>query len=375
VAEWLVQQGARYLVLVGRSQPNESAMTQIKAQEEQGVTIKIAQADVSELTEIKAVLIEQQTTMPPLRGIIHAAGVLADGVLVQQDWAHFQKVMAPKITGAWHLHQLTRHQSLDYFILFSSAASLLGSPGQANHAAANAFLDGLAHFRQAQGLPALSINWGAWLEIGAAANQHVMDRVKSKGMASMKPEDGLQALAQLLAQPAPQVGVVPIHWPRFLQAFPGAKVPPFLAEFLNTETPNIVTDSSAANLQSSQLQTAITPEASQTEISTYLQTQVAHVLRLKSTEVDKQQPLNRIGVDSLMAVELRNRVRNHLNIDVPIVTFLEGITIEQLATQITKDNKTTATPSLNLEEPDELLAHLDQLSDEEVEALLSSEAM
>src|SRR5690606_30530681 len=110
-----------------------------------------------------------EQTMPPLRGVIHSAGVLDDGALLQQSWSRFRTVMAPKVVGSWHLHQLTRHLPLDFFVLFSSGAAVLGSPGQSNHAAANAFMDALAHCRRAQGLPAVSINWGPWAEVGAAA--------------------------------------------------------------------------------------------------------------------------------------------------------------------------------------------------------------
>src|SRR6266571_316995 len=100
--------------------------------------------------------------MPPLRGIIHAAGVLDDGVLLEQTPERFERVLAPKVRGSWNLHLLTQEMPLDFFVLFSSAASLLGSPGQGNYAAANAFLDALAHHRRMEGRPGVSINWAGW---------------------------------------------------------------------------------------------------------------------------------------------------------------------------------------------------------------------
>ena len=112
--------------------------------------------------DVARVLSEIQATTVRLRGVVHAAGVLHDGVLAQQDWNSFRAVMGAKAGGAWLLHRLTRDADLDFFVLFSSVASLLGSPGQANYAAANAFLDTLAHYRRRRRLCGTSINWGAW---------------------------------------------------------------------------------------------------------------------------------------------------------------------------------------------------------------------
>lgn len=316
--------------------------------------------------------------MPPLRGIIHAAGVLADGVLVQQNWERFSHVMAPKVSGAWYLHTLTLHQPLDFFVLFSSAAALLGSQGQANHAAANAFLDALAHYRRAQGLAGLSINWGAWSEIGAAANQKVSERVKMKGMESITPQQGLQALAQLLSQASIQVGVVPIKWPAFLQQLPPDSQPPFLSELIREEQQSMSSQQSATLPAEClhQLNLASSDEERMIHLTTYLQTQVANALRLNT--VDVQQPLNNIGVDSLMAVELRNKVRKELGVDVPIVKFMEGSSVVDLATQVSLQLTETELETqnmdtgINLENPEDMLANLDQLSDEEVDALLNT---
>jgi acyl transferase domain-containing protein len=378
VAGWLVDQGARHLVLIGRRRANEVASRQIKEFEQNGVQVKVVQADVSNKTQIKQVLTDIETDMPPLRGIIHAAGVLADGVLVQQNWERFSHVMAPKVSGAWYLHTLTLHQPLDFFVLFSSAAALLGSQGQANHAAANAFLDALAHYRRAQGLAGLSINWGAWSEIGAAANQKVSERVKMKGMESITPQQGLQALAQLLSQASIQVGVVPIKWPAFLQQLPPDSQPPFLSELIREEQQSMSSQQSATLPAEClhQLNLASSDEERMIHLTTYLQTQVANALRLNT--VDVQQPLNNIGVDSLMAVELRNKVRKELGVDVPIVKFMEGSSVVDLATQVSLQLTETELETqnmdtgINLENPEDMLANLDQLSDEEVDALLNT---
>src|SRR6185503_16441592 len=132
---------------------------------------------------------------PPLRGVVHAAGVLDDGVLLQQDDRRFAAVLAPKVAAAWDLHVLTRDVALDQFVLFSSAAALLGSPGQGNHAAANAFLDALAHRRRAEGRAATSVNWGAWRDVGmAAAQENRGDRMAAHGLLGLTTPEGLAAL-------------------------------------------------------------------------------------------------------------------------------------------------------------------------------------
>lgn len=174
--------------------------------------------------------------LPPLRGIVHAAGVLDDGVLLQQEWDRFSRVIAPKIDGTWNLHRLSLDRPLDFFLLFSSSVSVLGSPGQGNYAVANSFLDALAHYRRAQGLPALSINWGGWSEIGMAAalNRQNNQRWAAMGVSLITPDDGLRVLAQLLPQSIPQIGVFPINWSRFGQQFAAGQVPPLLAAMVQT---------------------------------------------------------------------------------------------------------------------------------------------
>ena len=169
VARWLVEKGARHLVLLSRSGASSAGEEVAADLAAKGATVTTIQADVSNESDLARALSEIRNTMPPLRGVIHAAGVLDDHLLLNLDAESFRRVLAPKVLGAWNLHTLTADLPLDFFVVFSSVASVLGSPGQANYAAANAFLDGLAHDRRSQGLPCLSINWGPWAEVGMAA--------------------------------------------------------------------------------------------------------------------------------------------------------------------------------------------------------------
>ncbi len=216
-AQWLADQGAHHLVLVGRSNPSEQVRQKLHEMEETGTEIHVAQADVSERDDVKKILSHVAENMPPLRGLIHAAGILDDGILLEQTWPRFSAVMAPKVDGVWNLHTLTLNAQLDFFIMFSAGASLLGSPGQSNYATANAFLDGLAHYRRFQGLSALSINWGAWADVGMAsklADQN-QRRWLVQGMELIQPLDGMRAMERLLNMRSTQMGVLPIKWQNF----------------------------------------------------------------------------------------------------------------------------------------------------------------
>ena len=200
VANWMIGQGARHLVLMGRSAPGTEALKAIAAMEERGAVVTVARGDVSRPSDVERIFSEIESKSIPLRGIIHAAGILDDGVLMQQQWPRFAKVLAPKVRGAWLLHHCSRDLPLDFFILFSSVSAVLGSAGQANYAAANAFMDALAHYRRAQGLPGLSINWGPWDKIGMAAGLKGQDRSRmaDRGISPIDPEHGLKVVDLLL---------------------------------------------------------------------------------------------------------------------------------------------------------------------------------
>jgi acyl carrier protein len=362
VAQWMGQQGARYLVLLGRSTPATAAQKALQRIRAAGVEVVVAQADVAEVQQVARVLADIGRSLPPLKGIIHAAGILDDGLLVHLNQERFMAVLAPKVRGAWNLHTLTRHTPLDFFVLFSSAAALLGSPGQGHYAAANAFLDGLAHYRQALGLPALSINWGPWAEVGLAARPDRGGRLAGAGLVSLTPEQGVEVLGRLLQQRAAQVGVLPVDWQQWSQAYPAACIAPRFAHLLHAGAA-----SSRGEQEHSFHTTLLTaaPAARQSLLEAQLGQHIARVLGFSATklsDLDAEQPLNTLGIDSLMAVQLKNRIEADLGVVVPIASFLQSPSVAQLATQVLAQ-LTSAIP----EQP---LTNLDQLSDEEVDAML-----
>jgi len=190
----------------------------------------VVRADVSDADDMERVFNSLPGGPAALRGVIHSAGVLDDGVLAQQSWASFRRVLAPKVDGAWHLHRLTQGAPLDFFVLFSSVASLLGGAGQGNHATANAFEDALAHRRRSTGLPATSINWGSWAGIGSAARQDLEKRRRQLGLDDFTIAEGLDLFAAVLDAHPVQIGVARIDWQRFAAQWPADSRPRWLPD-------------------------------------------------------------------------------------------------------------------------------------------------
>lgn len=332
VARWLAEQGARYLLLLGRRQPTPEARRTLDDLSARGTQVKVVQADVTDRTQVSGALAKIDPAHP-LCGIIHAAGVLDDGALVQQTWERFAKVLAPKIEGAWNLHRLTQGMTLDLFVMFSSVAALLGNRGQANHAAANTFLDALAYYRRAQHLPALSINWGQWAGTGRAAglDDRYRARLVAQGLNPIAPEQGLHVLGEVLGQAYAQIGVLPINWSAFREQFPAGMPLPLLSELApKARSHEEVTEVSEQQHKLLQRLERATGSDRQELLVPYVQERVTEILGLDSSvRPALRQPLNELGFDSLMITQLKNRFMSELGVDVPIKEFI-GASIAQL---------------------------------------------
>lgn len=380
VARWLVEQGGRRLVLLGRRGPSAAAQAVIGELEASGAQVTLAQADVAVAEQVAAVLAEIKQAGLPLRGIVHAAGLLDDGSLASLERGQFERVMAPKVAGAWNLHHLTQAEPLDFFILFSSVAALLGTAGQGNYAAANAFLDALAHYRQAEGLPALSINWGPWSQVGlAAARSDRGERLAGRGLASLTPEQGIAALARLAQQAQPQVGVMPFDLARWTEFYPPAGRSGLFAQ-LKAAGGETEMAAPAASVRQALLD-AEPGRQRQALLEHYVCEQVAQVLRLAADRVPLARPLKNLGLDSLMTLELRNRLEAGLGVTLsatliwnyPTVAALVPFLAGQMG--IPLETAAPAEAAAAAEEPkeSETLAELEELSAGEVSALLAEE--
>ena len=386
VARWMVERGARHLVLVGRRPPSDGARESIAALEKRGAHIAVVQGDVSREADIERILAAIAAAGPPLRGILHGAGALDDGVIVQQTWERFATVFEAKVDGAWLLHDRTHTLPLDFFVLFSSIASMLGSAGQMNHAGANAFMDALAHHRRAAGLPALSINWGPWAEVGAAADRNVIARLRSQGIAPISPPAGLEALERLMLEAAVQVGVVNVDWPKYVEHLPS--VPPMLVDLarvapIRDAAAAVRDEAPAASEPDLRERLARLPAGNRKEpLLAAIREQVARGLGLDAAEpLDDRQPLSELGLDSLLAVELRTLIARRLGLErgLPATTLFDYPTIDALTDYLLVDVLRLGTvveiPAAEARAGDEALstAAVAAMSDEEAELLLLKE--
>jgi NADPH:quinone reductase-like Zn-dependent oxidoreductase/acyl carrier protein len=316
VGEWMAEHGAGNLVLLGRRAPDAHAEAAVRRMEKAGARVVVRQVDVSRHAQLGDLLAELAETMPPLRGVVHSAGVLDDGALLRQRWERFRSVLGPKVDGAWSLHELTRRLPLDFFVSFSSVAALLGPPGQANHAAANAFLDALAHHRRALGLPATSINWGVWSEVGEAAERDVAARVAAQGVEALPPRLGLELFERILRDAPVQVGAFAVDWPRFLASIPAT--PALLADVQRAPASREVERPSPASSGLRQRVESAAPEARLDMLRDFARAEVARVLGLASGDsLEGRRGLFELGMDSLMSIELRNRVQRELGLTLP----------------------------------------------------------
>jgi NAD(P)-dependent dehydrogenase (short-subunit alcohol dehydrogenase family)/acyl carrier protein len=383
VAQWLAGKGARHLTLISRSKPSDSARESIHALERLGVDVKALQADVANAEDLRRVLIAVDPSTP-LRGVIHAAGSLDDGLLVQQSWERFSKVLAAKVTGAWNLHEVTKDFPLDFFVLFSSASSLLGSPGQASYAAANSFLDGLAAHRRSLGLPGVSIAWGAWSGSGMAARLSERERRlwADQGIGALKPEQGLEELALLLSWPSPQVAVLSVDWTRFVRQYPTGGELPLLSELAREARLQAQSESPAPERVRLLRRLEESSPAERLEIlAEFVRGQVAEVLGYSSSSnLDANQGFFEIGMDSLMAVDLQRRLQNGLGVTLSSTVGFDHPTIEALAKYLAENAiafqstvaQPAAAPAVVTKQAAEE-ARLEAMSEDELVALFSKE--
>lgn len=378
VARWLAELGARHLLLVGRSAPSNEAAAAIEQIRATGATVVTAEADVADHEQLAGVLRTVAETMPALRGVMHVAGVVDDGVLVQQTWDRAAAVLAPKVDGAWNVHELTSDASLDFFVMFSSVASLVGSPGQGAYAAGNAFLDALADRRRVLGRCALSINWGAWEGAGMAARVEEQGRARVlDAVRPMTSKDCLAALGAAMHERDGQIVIADVDW----RAWRGG-VPSLLSDLVSlgrnrgerpTDSQHDTLEADTAGALAGALAGTLVaaPEASRRGLLIgFIRQEARRVLGLGDAHpVDERQPLLRLGLDSLMAVELRNRMAAALRRPLP-ATLLFDYPSPSALTDFLLDADTRQTVSTS-EGP--LLADIASMSDEEAERMLERE--
>ena len=380
--QWLVENGAKCVTLAGRNEPSEKALEIIKELENKGAQINVIKSDVSNYNDAVNLLNNVKLLERPLKGIIHAAGVLDDTALSGMDISRLEKVMDPKVNGAWNLHLLTKDMELDFFVCYSSAASLLGSAGQGNYAAANAFMDALISARRSSGLPGLSVNWGPWADSGMAANLEGRNRagVDAAGIEFLLPERGFMALGNLINSGTGQAGVIPVNWSKYLKRIYGNVSPPFFKEF---ETTVIAEEKiSTVNGKSTFINRLkdLPVDDRMDALLDYVTSQVASVLnegvvkKLKPEQIEPRQRLFDAGMDSLMAAELKDKLEIDLNVALQPTLLFDYPTVEAVVGYLANEAIDLAFSSKD-EKRIEVDDELDNATEDEIAQMLAMELM
>jgi acyl transferase domain-containing protein/aryl carrier-like protein len=399
VARWMAERGAGTLVLMGRRGADTPEARQAVAElEPLGARIVVHVGDVSKAADVAAVLAAIDRDLPPLRGVLHAAMVLEDALLINLDRDRMERVLAPKLSGTWNLHAQTADRPLDVFVLFSSLSSVFGHAGQANYAAANAFLDAMSWYRRAIGLPALTVNWGYLGEVGYLARRSDLgERLERQGVLSFSVRQALALLEKAMQRQHIQVSVMRVDWSRWRGLGVTGRVSPRFAHLCGQADADQIRP---VNGDLNRRETILTadPEDRPGLLEALLRDKVARVLGTSPDRLDGDRPLLQLGIDSLMAVELRNWLEGQLRVDLPIVELMRSPSVSGLAGLLAErlvvgaqgtshdgDRNGKAKGLVNGHEsqdglvrlpvgaaPTELLAHIDDLPGDQVDALLAA---
>jgi acyl transferase domain-containing protein/acyl carrier protein len=370
LAQWMSEQGAGHLVLLGRRGVTEDRQREIiAAMQARGTSLSIVTVDVANRQELQKVFADIPTSKP-LAGVVHTAGVLDDGMLANLDAGSFRTVMAPKVAGAWNLHTLTRDLDLDFFVLYSSSATLIGSPGQANYAAANCFLDALAHLRRHQGLPATSLAWGVFAEVGlAAAEDNRGNRMTARGLAALSPRDGVELFARLARADQAHIAPCPFDVHQWVSYYLNAASWPFFSALLAEDGD---TRAAAADHQLLDMLRAESPDKARRTLLNHVLEMLGRVVRMNSADLNPEVPFTALGVDSLMGIELRNRLESTTGLSLPSTAIWTYPTPSHLAEFIAQkllQQEPSAAPSQAVEVEPGPTDGLEDISDDELLAL------
>ncbi len=334
VARWLAAQGAGTLVLGGRSDTVPTAATAVIDEITRGGTrVCLMPADISRADEVRCVLDQIVAELPPLKGIFHTAMVLEDKLLVDMDETTLERVLRPKVLGGWNLHRESLGLALDHFVLFSSLSSIFGHAGQANYAAANAALDGIAHERRALGLPATVINWGHLGEVGYLAQRDDLSaRLERQGVLSFTVRQATECLAYAISSHEPQLSVLRMDWTLWRGLGITDHVPPKFAHLLRSTTG--AGEAGTLGVLSPTAIVAAAPAERRLLVERAVRVKSAALLGIGAADLEASRPLLELGLDSLMAVELRNWIENQIGVGLPISALMRSAGIDCLVESI-----------------------------------------
>ena len=327
LAKWMTEHGAQNIVLLSRSGPrDEASANTIHVMQQSGFNVVDVRGDVTQQTDVQRVIGEIQANMPPLMGVIHGAMVLDDELMADLDDERFNKVLNPKILGAWNLHEATRDLPLEHFICFSSFSSLVGAAKQSNYNSGNFFLDALAHHRHSIGLPALTINWSALSGAGfVQRNEKTAQYLDKLGMKSLSLDEAFTVFQRMIARDPVQIAACRADWQSF------ARLSPLVANsntFASLVESQHGTDTGGATLPKL---LAAAPAQRLEILQDLVADQVGGVFGVEPGQVDRESSLTNLGLDSLMAIDLINRIESELGLSLPMGNVLRGPSLNELA--------------------------------------------
>jgi acyl transferase domain-containing protein len=346
VARYLVERGARRLILLGRKalpertawetlaaeSPDRARVDAVRALEEEGASVMTAAVDVGDGAAMRSLFEQLERTWPPLRGVVHAAGVVEPLPIEQMDLDRMLPTLRPKIGGTWILHELTARAPIDFFLLFSSVSSIWGSPRQVDYTAANAFLDAMAQHRRSHGLSALSINWGPWAEIGMASREGRNEALAKIGVRALPATTALEAMDRLAGWGATQAAVIDVDWPLF-KSLHGWSGRGRLLSRVGAEGAG--PDDRTGRPEAGRRGLFEWPvEDRPGRLVRHICERASGVLKLPRDKVDPDRPLLSFGLDSLTAMELKNVIESDFNLAMPLALLLQGASIREMATEL-----------------------------------------
>ncbi len=348
VASYLAERGARHIALLSRSaipprdcwaslsddDPHRPVVDTIREIEGLGAHVTTASVDITDAGQVKSWLDQHiRDGGRPVRGIVHAAGSVDDQLLVNMSEDDFAKVMAPKVTGTRVLHNCFGGHELEFFVMFGSAGSVIASPGQGNYASANAFLDAFAHYRQAQGLPALTIGWGPW-SVGMVEELKLEKLYAQRGIELITPAAGAKILDRLINQKVANVVAISADWRQARSVGLSGQLPPMFSDLGTTEASLDRTDAESSILDV----LSTLPEADRIDVvAERVRHLAAAVFDLDVTDIGPDDVLNDIGMDSMMAMDFRVRINSLFTIDLPVLELLRGVSVNALAERVLAD--------------------------------------
>lgn len=377
IARWLVDRGARHLYLTSRQGASApGAQDFIGEMRALGATVHAVAADIGSASDTEKLFAQIRASGRPLKGVFHLAMVIDDAPLASLTPERFRTVLAPKALGGWHLHEQTKSLALDAFVMFSSASSIFGNPGQGNYAAANAFLDALAHHRRALGLPALAVNWGVLGGEGyVARNEKVAEYLSRQGTEALSPDEVTSLLETFLDSSMTQMAALRVDWAKWRQSFRGLQENPLLERVFAAGVE--IEESSGKTADWRARIEAVAPADREVVIVQALQEIIGSVLRVKPESLRPDQPLTDLGLDSLMGVEIENLIESSIGVALPPTSLMRARTIGQIATLLAGHlgaggaPAPSVAPAAKVEEVSAEEIDFDELADDDLERLVA----